>query len=45
MGSTIVRAVDIDDGEPPQALTVAADLAERLDLRLVVARVAPLVGR
>ena len=44
MGSTIVCAVDIDDGEPPRALTVAADLAGRLGLPLVVAYVAPLVG-
>ncbi|MCA1572489.1 MAG: universal stress protein [Chloroflexi bacterium] len=44
MGSTIVCAVDIDDGEPPRALTVAADLAQRLDLPLVAAYVAPLVG-
>lgn len=44
MGSTIVCAVDIDDGDPPRALTVAADLAERLDLPLVVAYVALLVG-
>jgi len=44
MGSTIVCAVDIDDGEAPRALTVAADLAQRLDLPLVVAYVAPLVG-
>lgn len=44
MGSTIVCAIDIDDGEPPRALTVAANLAERLDVPLVVAYVAPLVG-
>lgn len=44
MGSTIVCAVDIDDGEAPRALTVAADLAKRLDLPLVVAYVAPLLG-
>ncbi len=44
MGSAIVCAVDIDDGEPPRALTVSADLAKRLDLPLVVAYVAPLVG-
>ena len=44
MGSTIVCAVDIDDDEAPRALTVAADLAERLDLPLVVAYVAPLAG-
>ena len=44
MGSTIVCAVDIDDDERPRALTVAANLAERLDLPLVVAYVAPLVG-
>ena len=44
MGSTIVCAVDIDEGEPPRALSVAADLAERLKLPLVVAYVAPLVG-
>ena len=44
MGSTIVCAVDIDHGERPRALTVAADLAERLDLPRVVAYVAPLVG-
>lgn len=44
MGSTIVCAVDIDDGEAPRALSVAADLAERLDLPLVVAYVAPLIG-
>ena len=44
MGSTIVCAVDIDGGEAPRALTVAADLAARLDLPLVVAYVAPLGG-
>lgn len=44
MGSTIVCAIDIDHDERPRALTVAADLAQRLDLPLVVAYVAPLVG-
>lgn len=44
MGSTILCAVDIPDRERARALTVAADLAERLDLPLVVAYVAPLVG-
>jgi nucleotide-binding universal stress UspA family protein len=44
MGSTIVCAIDIEEGEPPRALTVAADLAERLHLPLVIAYVAPLVG-
>lgn len=44
MGSTIVCAVDIDESEAPRALTVAADLAQRLDLPLVIAYVAPLVG-
>lgn len=42
MGSTIVCAVDIDDdGESQRALTVAADLGQRLGLPLVVAYVAP----
>ena len=44
MGSTIVCAVDIDERRSPRALSVAADLADRLGLALVVAYVAPPSG-